>query len=112
MLKEWTVKQLEEYGAKNPGFSFYTDQHPSLRIRAGRLMDAVRDLLTEDQRHELNKRTIDFRSGFYLTTNAVVALALLHAPAWMSVTPGEWAHEQEPEPEKPKKKTKAKAANE
>ncbi len=78
---QWTLELLKRKAEQDPGFSFYSELHPSRRVLlAGEL--------------------IEFVAGYAYTTNATAAYYLLSMDG---VQPGEWAKEVEKYAQKKRK---------
>jgi hypothetical protein len=88
----WTVELLMKQAERHPGFTFYTEVHPSRRLKGGELVAIVKDLLTDAQAAELSHQHAEFKDAMCFTTSALVAFALLHV-GWAQ--PGDWVKDIE-----------------
>jgi hypothetical protein len=92
---DWTLDGLKWAAAKMT-FTFFTTQHPGIRVQ-GVQFSNVPGLSPEEMQH-LRGQVVEFRDGFTSTHDPVVAWALLHAPDWLAVVPGDWHKPKETAP--------------
>jgi hypothetical protein len=91
----WTLDGLK-WAASKMTFTFFTTQHPGIRVQ-GVQFSNVPGLSPAEMQH-LRGQVVEFRDATTMTHDPVVAWALLHAPDWLAVVPGDWSRTAEPAP--------------
>jgi hypothetical protein len=86
----WTLDGLK-WAASKMTFTFFTTQHPGIRVQ-GVQFSNVPGLSPQEMQH-LRGQVVEFRDATTMTHDPVVAWALLHAPDWLAVVPGDWSRE-------------------